>query len=144
VAGVFLRVLAAQAEPLEEQGLVLHPDGVKFIRIDERLHDVDLKRVLPKRILADLSLRPEILDAGHEQAMQRSGFVVTNEVGLPLYDLVDPTVCVASGGLPRLHPPHRSVFFALSHPAGPSGEVGQYRQDETADGRGRLAELLRG
>jgi len=125
---MFLRVLAAQAEPLEEQGLVLHPDGVKFTRIDERLHDVDLKRVLPKRILADLSLRPpprglhffrgaEILDAGHEQAMQRSGFVVTNEVGIPLYDLVDPTVCGASGGLRLLHPPHRSVFFALSHPA---------------------------
>jgi len=114
-----------------------------------------LKRVLPKRILADLSLRPpprglhffcgaEILDAGHEQAMQRSGFVVTNEVGLPLYDLVDPTVCVASGGLRLLHPPHRSAFFALSHPAGPSGEVGQYKQAETADGRGRLAGAPRG
>src|SRR5262245_7090639 len=130
--GVAALAVSGEQLPIVRDGRV-----VELARVHEFLKVHVIERIRAKRIDARLRGRPlsrqsdflrrsEILDAGHEQAVQRTGLARANHKRVPLDDPVDSVICVVFGrGGPVL------LSIPLASPD--AREIGQHREGQSTD-----------
>ena len=129
--------VAALAVPREQLPIVRDGRVVELARVHEFLQVHMIQRVRAKRINArlrggplprqlDFLSRSESFDAGHEQAVQRTGLARANQKRISLDDPVDSVIRVVFGrGGPVL------LSIPLTSPD--AREIGQHREGQSTD-----------